>query len=228
VVGRGYGNHRLYPLLFVSHQKDTRNSLVIAGAKPSILIRYPSSALCLLFFLLCLFQLLPLPEALLKAISPSSLATYQDFSNGPADAFHPVSLNPDATRQALFRLLCYAAVFFVIVSHYRTKDQVYSLVKTILFMGCFLVVFAIVQKMTCNGRIFWIYPVDESLRNGHRIWGPYISYDNFAGYMEMAIPLGMGLLLYRAPRVTALPDAPLSKSIDGLKVIDPFVTFSLQ
>jgi hypothetical protein len=75
------------------NQKDTRNSLVIAGAKPLILIRYPSSALCLLFFLLCLFQLLPLPEALLKAISPSSLAMYRDFSNGPADAFHPVSLN---------------------------------------------------------------------------------------------------------------------------------------
>jgi hypothetical protein len=55
-------------------------------------------------------------------------------------------LNPDAIRQALFRLLCYAAVFFVIVSHYRTKDQVYSLVKTILFMGCFLVVFAILSK----------------------------------------------------------------------------------
>ena len=56
-------------------------------------IRHLPYVLCLLFFLLCLFQLLPLPEALLKAISPSSLAMYRDFSNGPADAFHPVSLN---------------------------------------------------------------------------------------------------------------------------------------
>jgi O-antigen ligase len=77
-------------------------------------------------------------------------------------------------------------------------------------MGGFMVVFAIVQKMTWNGRIFWIVPVE--LGPG-RIWASYINYDHFAGYMEMAIPLGMGLLLYRAPRVAALPEAPLSLKI---------------
>ena len=190
-------------------------------------IRHLPYVLCLLFFLLCLFQLLPLPEALLKAISPSSLATYQDFSNGPADAFHPVSLNTDATRQELFRLLCYAAIFFVIVSHYRTKDQVYSLVKTILFMGGFMVVFAIVQKMTWNGRIFWIYPVDEAIRPG-RIWASYVNYDHFAGYMEMAIPLGMGLLLYRAPRVATLPEAPLSLKMARFMASENLAQYSLM
>jgi len=85
----------------------------------------------------------------------------QTFGNYPAGAYHQISLNPDATRQELLRILAYAAIFYVIVSHYRTKEKVQPLVKTILAMGCFLVLFAIVQKMTWNGRIFWIYPVDE-------------------------------------------------------------------
>ena len=185
------------------------------------------SALCLLFFLLCLFQMLPLPEALLKVISPSSLATYRDFGNSPGGALHPISLNPDASRQELFRLLAYAAIFFVIVNHYRTKDQVKSLVKMILCMGCFLVVFAIVQKLAWNGRIFWIFPVDEDLRNGHGIWASYINRDHFAGYMEMVIPLAMGLLLYRAPRVTALRDAPLSLKIARFMASENITIYSL-
>jgi O-antigen ligase len=176
---------------------------------------------------LVLFQMIPMPEGLLKLISPASLSTYSTFGNYPAGAFHPISLNPAATLRELLRVLAYAAIFFVIVSHYRTKEQVQTLVKTILAMGCFLVVFAIVQKMTWNGRIFWIYPVDEYLRNGLRIWGPYVSYDNFAGYMEMAIPLGMGLLLYSAPSVKALPEAPLSLKMARFLASEKLVPYAL-
>jgi O-antigen ligase len=162
---------------------------------------------------LVLFQMIPLPESFLKLISPASLSTYATFGNDPAGTFRPVSLNPWATRQELFRVLAYAAIFFVIVSHYRTKEQVRSLVKTILWMGCFLVLFAILQKMTWNDRIFWIYPVDATLKSGAGIWGSYINRNHFAGYLGMAIPLGMGFLLYSAPRIKALPESAL-----GLKV----------
>ncbi len=174
-----------------------------------------------------LFQMLPLPALLLNIISPASLETYRQFLNNPEGTFYPVSINPYATRQELLKLLAYAAVFFVIVSHYRTKEQVNSLVWTILYMGCFLVVFAIVQKMTWNGRIFWIYPVDESLRDGLRIRGPYISYDNFAGYMEMAIPLGMGLLLYLVPSVKALPESPLGLKMARFLASEKLVPYAL-
>ena len=176
---------------------------------------------------LVLFQMIPLPVGLLKAISPATLSTYTAFGNYPAGAFHPITLNPWATRQELFRVLAYAAIFFVIISHYRTQEQVNSLVRTILYMGCFLVVFAVIQKITWNGRAFWIYPVAESLKNGARIWGPYISYDNFAGYMEMAIPLGMGLLLYTAPNVKTLPETPLSLKMARFLASEKFVPYAL-
>ncbi|MDP3029163.1 MAG: O-antigen ligase family protein [Deltaproteobacteria bacterium] len=177
--------------------------------------------------LLILFQMLPLPDFLLQIISPAALETYRKFGDYAAGAFHPVSINPYATRQELFKLLSYAAVFFVIADHYRTRAQVNALVKTILYMGCFLVVFAVIQKMTWNGRVFWIYPVDEALSTGMRIWGPYINYNHFAGYMGMAIPLGMGLLLYTAPRVTALPGVPLRKRIARFLASDKLAPFTL-
>lgn len=204
-------------------------------SRPSSALRPPSSAfnrhlpsvLCLLLFLLVLFQMAPLPEALLKALSPSTLAIYRDFANAPAGSLHPLSLNPDATCQELIRLLSYAAIFFVIIGHYRTKDQVKSLVKTILFMGAFLVVFAIIQKISWNGRVFWLFPVDEAVRSASRIWGPFINRDHFAGYLEMVIPLGMGLLLYRAPRITALPDAPFSLKMARFMASETITQYTL-
>ncbi|MDI6726174.1 MAG: O-antigen ligase family protein [Smithellaceae bacterium] len=176
---------------------------------------------------LILFQMLPLPESLLQVISPAALATYRDFGNYPPRAYHPISLNPFATRQALFSFLSYGAVFFVIVGHYRTKAQVASLVKTILCLGFFLVIFAVLQKATWNGRIYWIYPVDEILKSGVRIWGPYISYNNFAGYLAMAIPLGMGLLLHTAPDLKTLPNVPLRARIARFWASDKLESFTL-
>ncbi|MDZ4164453.1 MAG: O-antigen ligase family protein [Smithellaceae bacterium] len=194
------------------------------------LVLCPQIYQIILFALLVIFillQMLPLPESLLRVISPAALATYRDFGNYPPGTYHPVSLNPLATRQALFLFLSYAAVFFVIVSHYRTKAQVASLVKTILFMGFFLVIFAVLQKATWNGRIYWIYPVDEILKSGVRIWGPYISYNNFAGYMAMAIPLGMGLLIHAAPDLKTLPNVPLRARIARFWASDKLESFTL-
>jgi O-antigen ligase len=176
---------------------------------------------------LALFQMVPLPEGLLKWISPASLSTYATFGNYPAGTFHPITLNPWATRQELFKVLAYAAIFFVIVGHYRTKEQVHSLVKTILWMGCFLVVFAIVQNVTWNGRVFWIYPVDDALKSGAGIWASYINRNHFAGYLGMAIPLGMGLLLYSAPRVRALPESALGLKVARFLADEKFVPYAL-
>lgn len=114
-----------------------------------------------------------------------------------------VSLYPQATYDELLRLLACAGLFFVIAGHFRTKERIAALVRTILFMGAFLAVFAVVQKLTWNGRLFWFYPVDESLRLGTGIWGPYINRNHFAGYLELAIPLGLGLMLYEAPETGA-------------------------
>lgn len=175
---------------------------------------------------LVLFQMIPLPEGLLKLISPATLSTHATFGNYPAGAFHPITLNSWATRQELFRVLAYGAVFFVIISHYRTQEQVNSLVRTILYMGCFLVAFAIVQKTTWNGRIFWIYPVDDALKSSAGIWGAYINRNNFAGYLGMAIPLGLGMLLYSAPRVPTLPDTPLKMKVARFLASEKLVPFS--
>jgi O-antigen ligase len=81
--------------------------------------------------------------------------------------------------------------------------------------------------MTWNERIFWIYPVTGSLKSGSGIWASYINRNHFAGYLGMAIPLGMGLLLYMAPRVKALPESALGLKVARFLASEKLVPYAL-
>ena len=97
------------------------------------------------------------------------------------------------------KLLAYAAAFFLVAARFRSKEQIALLVKTILFVAAALVVVAVVQKLTWNGKMLWFYPPNKEAPYNWFIWGPYANRNHFAGYLAMVIPLGLGLLLYTAP-----------------------------
>lgn len=175
--------------------------------------------LLILFLGLVLLQLLPLPDFILLLVSPTSLQLYEKFG-GSAASLHSISINRFATRQELLLLLAYLSVFFVIIGHFRTKNQFRTLVMSLFYIGGFLVLFALVQKATWNGRIFWFYPVEEYLISGKGIWGPYINRNHFAGYLEMVIPFGLGLMIYTAPGRRSSPDVLQSNRV-GRFLADP-------
>ena len=54
-----------------------------------------------------------------------------------------------------------------------------KLVGSIIIIGFMIAVFAIVQKLSSNGKIYWMIKVAGSY------CGPFINYDHFAGFMEM-------------------------------------------
>ncbi|MBI4653448.1 MAG: O-antigen ligase family protein [Nitrospirae bacterium] len=178
--------------------------------------------------LIAVFQIIPLPDYLLSLLSPSTSRLYKTFAGDMAGTWRTISIYQSATIDDIFKLTAYTVIFLVIINHYKTKPQVNSLARAIVYMGCFLAVFAVVQKMTWNGRLFWFYPVSEGLNSnmGH-IWGPYIGHAHFAGYMEMAIPLAIGLLLYKTSTIKELPDLSLSKRIANLSVSGSLMPITL-
>jgi O-antigen ligase len=110
----------------------------------------------------------------------------------------------------LFQVLAYLSIFIVVIHHYRSGRQVRSIVHTVIAMGCILVIFAVIQKMTWNGKLYWIVPVAPGIdSNMTFIWGSFINHNHFAGYLEMAAPMGMGMLLYRsASRIESDRESP--------------------
>jgi O-antigen ligase/tetratricopeptide (TPR) repeat protein len=168
-----------------------------ALSKEISLVKTPLSPLISASIFLLIFQMIPLPEWLIRSISASTDKIYLTFTAHGEGIIKTISLYRGATIEEFFKFAAYASIFFVIVNHYRTEKQLEGIFITIIMMGCFISIFAVVQKILWNDRLFWFYPLKEGITSNRTfIWGPYINHNHFAAYMEMAIPIGLGILLY--------------------------------
>jgi O-antigen ligase/tetratricopeptide (TPR) repeat protein len=211
----------------VSEQDYNSENVATGGFEPLKKGNLKAAVILLALFVELVFlQLLPLPDAVLRLVSPTSLKLYQQF--GTSESLHSISINRYATRNDLQLLLAYLSVFFVIIGHYQTRSQLRSLVKTIFCMGIFLVLFALLQKLTWNGRIYWFYPIDENLLNGkiNYIWGPFIYRNNFACYLAMVIPFGLAMLIFNSPDRGSSSLSVRSQKIAGFIASPTFAKFT--
>lgn len=62
-----------------------------------------------------------------------------------------------------------------------------KLVNTIIIVGFLAALFGIIQKFSWNGKMFWCIP---KLGNN---FGPFVCYNNFAGFMEMTVFFAISL-----------------------------------
>jgi O-antigen ligase len=160
---------------------------------------------------LILFQLLPLPPKIFELISPEAVKIHQMTNNGNSDEWRSISLYGEGTLDEFLKYLSYLALFIVVVNHYRTKEQVQRTCVTITVMGAFVTVMAVVQRLSSLN----FYYIFFSARH-MPTWGPYINHNHFAGYLEMVVPIGLGLLTYRVSR---LPEGRHKSLIEHVAII---------
>ncbi|MCZ7626904.1 MAG: hypothetical protein C3F12_09645 [Candidatus Methylomirabilota bacterium] len=166
-------------------------AMVSAG---EIRIERTALSLCWLMVLAYgLWQAVPLPPNFIRVISPKAAALYQqvEFNGEPGASWHTLSLVPDATRQALVRLLALALVFWIVVNHLQTREQIDRIVRVIMMTGFGLALFGILQHFSGNGKLYWV----RELTHGGSLFGPYVNRNHFSGYMEMVIPLAIGYIV---------------------------------
>jgi len=95
---------------------------------------------------------------------------------------------------ALIRVFCYAGLFYVIVNNY-TRSLRRFIIGLIICMGTGLSLFGLLQYFGLLGHNWW-HP-DEFLAS------TYVNHNHFSGYLELAIPIAIGLFLrYRSESVT--------------------------
>jgi O-antigen ligase len=106
-----------------------------------------------------------------------------------------LSIYPNITLSELFKLLSYIGIFFIIINKIETKRQFDYLVNTIIFFGCVISLFGIIQKYTYSGRVYWFDPPGSA----GSAFGPFANRNNFSGYINMIIPLALGYFLTEMP-----------------------------
>ncbi|MFQ5455317.1 MAG: O-antigen ligase family protein [Nitrospirota bacterium] len=153
----------------------------------------PVTLLFLFFIIIVLFQMIPLPHSIMKVISPARYRLYIDNITNYSipNTWQTLTIYTHATKQELIKLICFFSLFLLIINHIKSRRQIYLIMTTIVISGFMIAFFGIIQHYTWNGHIYWF----RKLTYSGSPFGPYVNKNHFAGYMEMAIPLGIGLLL---------------------------------
>jgi O-antigen ligase len=90
----------------------------------------------------------------------------------------------DTSSSAL--LFCaYGLLCFLVVQCLRRTSQVRSLAWLFSGYGFGVAMFALLQGVASNGRLYWL----RTAESGGWIYGPYVNHNHYAGLMEMLMPI---------------------------------------
>lgn len=101
-----------------------------------------------------------------------------------------LSVNPHATRQMLSLLLCFAALFAVVTTHYRTRRRLVRLVAACVFSGFAVSLVGVIQRVGTNDKLLFIREVRY-----REIFGPFVNRNNYAGFAATVLPLAVCMAL---------------------------------
>jgi O-antigen ligase len=152
-------------------------------------------------------QLLPLPQSVLRTVSPGAdrfLQTYDlsyswggsaSADAGAAAPRHPLSIAPRRTATGL-ALLAGLTLFLVGTTRALSRANVRAVAYALVGFGALLAVIGIGQKAMLGDHAYGgmlIYGFWAPENNLSTPFGPYVNKNHFAGWMLMAIPLSIGL-----------------------------------
>ncbi|MFN7946120.1 MAG: O-antigen ligase family protein [Blastocatellia bacterium] len=102
-----------------------------------------------------------------------------------------LSLDPYSTQQTVVKLLALLIYFVVAIKLFGNRERLRVTLVVLTWFGFALAFFGIIQKLTWNGRLYWVRPISAGVP-----FGPFVNYNHFAGLMEMLFALPFAYLLF--------------------------------
>ncbi|NVJ19007.1 O-antigen ligase family protein [Myxococcus sp. AM010] len=165
---------------------------------------------------LCAVQLVPLPDGVLRLLSPEA-AALREFALVPLglERARPVSLDPSATWRELAKHLAYLLAFLAAVQVSRSRGSRERLLAAVVFTGAGLTAVGLVHALlgvrSLFGLMHWMHARPTLVT-------PFGNPNHLAGFLALASTLGVGLALTRAKQSRALPYA-VAAGVSGLGVV---------
>jgi O-antigen ligase len=138
-------------------------------------------------------QMIPVPVSVLAVLSPRSVHLLNDLDPAFAAglvAWHGVSVWP---RDTLVGLVLFSALSLLLVglTALLSTTGTRRFVEALTVFGVVLALIGIVQKPLFTGAIYGFW----QLELGRQPFGPFVNKNHFAGWMVMALPLTLALLM---------------------------------
>ncbi|HXN19415.1 MAG TPA: O-antigen ligase family protein [Candidatus Binatus sp.] len=105
------------------------------------------------------------------------------------------------TRLELLRFGAYLIIFLLSVQAFRERPDLKKLAWFLIFLCFGISLIGIIQHFTSEGAIYWLRP----LRAGGDPFGPYVNRNHFAGFVELTLPIGLAMLVFRGVQRDVYP-----------------------
>ena len=147
--------------------------------------------------------------ALAAESSPSAASLATHLGLPPRDDRYPLSLDPASTRHDLALLTLAVAVFLLGARFFAAKRAQFLLLSVIAVNGAALALFALIQRLTWNGLIYWKVPLTQ----GRGAFGPFVNENNAGGFLNLCLACAMGVTVWviglnGSAASTATPNRP--------------------
>jgi len=155
------------------------------GGRSPVRRAWPALTLMAAWVALLAFQMVPLPASVLTALE-SAGSGYPVLNAG----LNPISVDWYSTRLYLLKGVTLGLFFWLLLTWVNSAERLEWLVKTLVASGLLQALLA-VALFAMNAR-YWLFFVDVTHEHAK---GTFNNYDHFAGYMEMTLALGIGLMI---------------------------------
>lgn len=106
------------------------------------------------------------------------------------------SNHPGLVIEAILMLLTYIAIYYMTIESVNTRKKQRTLVYVIVSTAVLLSIIGLLKRFEMTPFPFWEYK-DIVWAGYTSLTGPYVNRNHMAGFLEMAIPVTMGLFLTR-------------------------------
>jgi len=150
--------------------------------------------LFILFLIFVVVQVIPWPAFLVKLVSPRAVELRRVFSlEGGGGFFQSFSLNPYRSVSEGLLWASYVLFGYLVYRLFNNLRQVERLMAVVVGMGVFQAFYGLLELTSKEPRLLFykkIYGLDC-------VTGTFVNRNHLAGYLEMALPLALGLLVAR-------------------------------
>jgi O-antigen ligase len=134
--------------------------------------------------------LIPIPLDLVARISPETAAMHRETI-----AFDPgwrtLALDAHAAFAGLLKSVAYVCALAITLLLVNTRDRARQLAFVLVVWALVVAVYGILMHLN-QAHITWF---GSPMFHGPKATGPYFNQNHFAGYLEMTLAMGIGLLI---------------------------------